>query len=35
MLAPVDAYNAAWNTPVAKNPFDMPLQPKLDSLLTD
>jgi TldD protein len=32
-LAPVDAYNEAWNTPVAKNPFDMPLQPKLDLLL--
>src|ERR671915_525374 len=26
-LAPVDAYNTTWNTPVAKNPFDIPLQP--------
>jgi len=32
-LAPVDAYNETWNTPVAKNPFEMPLQPKLDLLL--
>ena len=32
-LAPVAAYNDSWNTPVAKNPFDMPLQPKLDLLL--
>src|SRR4029450_9610915 len=32
-LAPVEAYNTTWNTPVAKNPFDMPLQPKLDLLL--
>jgi TldD protein len=32
-LAPVDAYNEVWNTPVAKNPFEMPLQPKLDLLL--
>ena len=34
VLAPVDAYpNAVWNTPVKKNPFDMPIQPKLDLLL--
>jgi TldD protein len=32
-LAPVEAYNTTWNTPVAKNPFDLPLQPKLDLLL--
>jgi TldD protein len=32
-LAPVDSYETAWNTPVKKNPFDMPLQPKLDLLL--
>jgi TldD protein len=32
-LAPVEAYDAEWNTPVTKNPFDMPLQPKLDLLL--
>jgi TldD protein len=32
-LAPVDSHNATWNTPVKKNPFDMPLQPKLDVLL--
>jgi len=32
-LAPVDAYNEVWNTPVAKNPFEMSLQPKLDLLL--
>ena len=32
-LAPVEAYNTSWNTPVKKNPFDMPLQPKLDLLL--
>ncbi len=32
-LAPVEAYEAEWNTPVKKNPFDMPLQPKLDLLL--
>ena len=34
VLAPVDAYpNATWNTTVKKNPFDMPIQPKLDLLL--
>jgi TldD protein len=33
VLAPVDAYDASWNTPVKKNPFEMPLQPKLDLLL--
>jgi TldD protein len=32
-LAPVEAFNASWNTPVVKNPFEMPLQPKLDLLL--
>jgi TldD protein len=32
-LAPVESYDATWNTPVAKNPFEMPLQPKLDLLL--
>ncbi len=32
-LAPVEAYNGTWNTSVKKNPFDMPLQPKLDLLL--
>ena len=32
-LAPVEAYNTTWNTPVVKNPFDIPLQPKLDLLL--
>src|SRR5687768_17392375 len=32
-LAPVEAYDTAWNTPVGKNPFEMPLQPKLDLLL--
>jgi TldD protein len=34
VLAPVEAYpNVTWNTPVRKNPFDMPIQPKLDLLL--
>ena len=32
-LAPVESYDTVWNTPVKKNPFDMPLQPKLDLLL--
>jgi TldD protein len=32
-LAPVEAYQTTWNTPVKKNPFEMPLQPKLDLLL--
>ena len=32
-LAPVEAFNTTWNTPVKKNPFDLPLQPKLDLLL--
>jgi TldD protein len=32
-LAPVEPYKTTWNTPVAKNPFDLPLQPKLDLLL--
>ena len=34
VLAPAEAFReAAWNTPVRKNPFDMPIQPKLDLLL--
>src|SRR5688572_16201547 len=33
VLAPVPPYKAEWNTPVAKNPFDMPLQPKVDLLM--
>ena len=33
-LAPVEPYHdVEWNTPVKKNPFEMPLQPKLDLLL--
>ena len=33
-LAPVEAYrDVEWNTPVKKDPFDMPLQPKIDLLL--
>jgi len=33
-LAPVDAFpDAEWNTPVQKDPFEMPLQPKIDLLL--
>jgi TldD protein len=32
-LAPVEPYRTSWNTPVVKNPFDMPIQPKLDLLL--
>jgi TldD protein len=32
-LAPVESYDTTWNTPVAKNPFDMPLQPKIDLLM--
>ena len=32
-LAPVESFDGEWNTPVKKNPFDMPLQPKLDLLL--
>jgi TldD protein len=32
-LAPVESFEGEWNTPVKKNPFDMPLQPKLDLLL--
>jgi TldD protein len=32
--APVEAYpDAEWNTPVKKDPFDLPLQPKIDLLL--
>jgi TldD protein len=34
VLAPVEAYpNVTWNTAVRKNPFDIPIQPKLDLLL--
>lgn len=33
VLAPVEKYDTTWNTPVKKNPFDIPLQPKLDLLL--
>jgi len=33
VLAPVESYNASWNTPVKTNPFDMPLQPKIDLLM--
>jgi TldD protein len=33
VLAPVEAYKTSWNTPVEKNPFDIPIQPKLDLLL--
>jgi TldD protein len=33
-LAPVDPYpDAEWNTPLTKDPFEMPLQPKIDLLL--
>ena len=32
-LAPVQAYDTVWSTPVKKNPFEIPLQPKLDVLL--
>jgi TldD protein len=32
-LAPVDPFVGVWNTPVNKNPFDIPLQPKIDLLL--
>jgi TldD protein len=32
-LAPVEPFNGTWNTPVVRNPFDMPLQPKLDLLM--
>jgi TldD protein len=32
-LAPADPYVGVWNTPVKKNPFDIPLQPKIDLLL--
>jgi len=33
-LAPVEAFpDGEWNTPVKKDPFDMPLQPKIDLLL--
>ena len=32
-LSPVESYDTTWNTPVKKNPFEMPLQPKLDLLL--
>jgi TldD protein len=32
-LAPVEAYDTTWNTPVQKNPFDLPLRPKVDLLM--
>ena len=33
-LAPVEAYpDAEWNTPVKKDPFEVPIQPKIDLLL--
>ncbi len=33
-LAPVESFaSATWDTPVKKNPFDLPLQPKIDLLL--
>src|SRR5687767_10075588 len=32
-LSPVEPYNTTWNTPVVKDPFAIPLQPKLDLLL--
>ena len=33
-LAPVEPYpDAEWNTPVKKDPFEVPLQPKIDLLL--
>src|SRR5262245_54819150 len=33
-LAPVQAYtDVEWNTPVQKDPFDVPIQPKIDLLL--
>ena len=33
-LAPVEAYrDVAWSTPVKKDPFEVPLQPKIDLLL--
>jgi TldD protein len=32
-LAPVEPFNGVWNTPVTRNPFDLPLQPKLDLLM--
>ena len=33
-LAPVETYaSASWNTPVKKDPFALPLQPKIDLLL--
>ena len=33
-LAPVEAYpDVEWNTPLTKDPFEMPLQPKIDLLL--
>jgi TldD protein len=33
-LAPVESYpDAEWNTPVKKDPFEVPIQPKIDLLL--
>ncbi len=33
-LAPVQAYKTSWNTPIKKNPFDVPLQDKVQKLLS-
>ena len=33
VLAPAAAYDVEWNTPVVRNPFEMPLQPKVDLLM--
>ena len=33
VLAPVEAYKTEWNTPVKKDPFAMPLEPKVDLLM--
>jgi TldD protein len=32
-LAPVEAYDTTWNTPVKKDPFELPLQTKVDLLM--
>ena len=32
-LAPVDAHVAVWQTPIRRDPFDVPLQEKVDTLL--
>lgn len=33
VLAPVKAYKDAWQTPITKDPFKIPLEPKVDLLL--